>query len=178
VAESAEKLLLGTYGTYAFGGGTIYGITNFPSRLTQSMTLPTASGWTGKTLLTEVLEMKQKSQNAYHYGPWVLYTSPAWDQYLDEDYSDAKGDNTVRERLAKIDGIAAVRTVDYLTNYQMVLVQQTSDVIREVIGMDITTVQWESQGGMQLNFKVMAIMVPQVRADYNSKTGIVHGTAA
>jgi hypothetical protein len=53
----------------------------------------------------------------------------------------------------------------------------TSDVIRMVIGMDVTTVQWETMGGMRLHFKVMAIMVPQLRADYNSNTGIVHGTA-
>jgi len=178
VAEGAEKLALGVASEYVFGGGTIYGLANFTSRLTKSMTLPTASAWTGKTVVTEILQMKQQSMNAYHYGPWVLYTSPSWDQYLDEDYSSAKGDNTVRERIAKIEGIQAVRTADYLTDYQMILVQQTSDVVREVIGMDITTVQWPSQGGMQINFKVMAILVPQVRADHNGKTGIVHGTAA
>ncbi len=54
----------------------------------------------------------------------------------------------------------------------------TTDVVREVIGMDVTTVQWETKGGMQLNFKVMAILVPQIRADQNSNTGIVHGTTA
>jgi hypothetical protein len=27
---------------------------------------------------------------------------------------------------------------------------------------------------MELNFKVMAILVPQLRADFNSNTGIVH----
>jgi len=57
-------------------------------------------------------------------------------------------------------------------------VQQTSDVIREVVGMDITTVQWEEEGGMRLNFKVMAILVPQLRADFNGNTGIVHGSTA
>jgi hypothetical protein len=31
---------------------------------------------------------------------------------------------------------------------------------------------------MMLNFKVMAILVPQLRADFNGNTGIVHGAVA
>jgi hypothetical protein len=42
--------------------------------------------------------------------------------------------------------------------------------------MDITTVQWESHGGMQLNFKVMCLMLPQLRTDFYGNTGIVHGS--
>ena len=179
VAEVAEKLLLGTYGSYSFGGGSIYGYTNFGSRLTKAMTLPTTSGWTAATAVTEVLAMRLQAQQAYHYGPYMLYCSSPWDTYLDADYSSSKGDNTLRDRLKAIDGIQDVRTLDYLStsSYIMLLVQMTSDVVREVVGMDITTVQWESKGGMQLNFKVMAILVPQLRADQNGNTGIVHGTA-
>jgi hypothetical protein len=177
VAELAEQLLLGVYGTYTFGGGTLYGYTNFPNRMTKSMTLPTAGGWTGATLLGEILAMKQQSVDAFHYGPWVLYNSPAWDQYLDNDFSAAKGDLTLRERIKKVEGIEDVRTLDYLTAYQMVLVQMSSDVVREVIGMNMTTVQWEPTP-FKVRFKVLCIMVPQLRNDINTKTGIVHGTAA
>ncbi len=178
VAELAEQLLLGTADTYAFGGGTIYGYTNYPSALVKVLTNPTASGWTPATTVNEVLEMRLQSQLAYHYGPWILYSSPNWDIYLDDDYSTAKGDLTLRDRIRKIEGIEDVKTLDYLTGYQLLMVQMTSDVVREVVGMDITTVQWESEGGMRLNFKVMAILVPQLRADSNSNTGIVHGNVA
>ena len=176
VAEAAEKLLLGkaSPASYSFGGGTITGYTNFGDVLTQTITSPATSGWTGATILSEILTARQSSMNAYHYGPWVLYTSPSWDQYLDQDYSTAKGDNTIRDRLMKINGIDAITTLDYLTGYEMVLVQMTSDVVREVMGMDITTVQWESHGGFLLNYKVMAIMVPQLRSDINDRTGIVY----
>lgn len=180
VAETAEQLLLGTYGTYAYGGGNIYGYTNHPNRLTKTLTAPTAGGWTPATMVQEVLEMILQAQQAYHYGPYTLYVSLPWDVYMDDDYSSAKGDNTLRERLRKIDAISDVRTLDYLgsTTFVCVLVQETSDVVREVIGMDITTLQWESMGGMKLNFKVMAIMVPQLRADFNGNMGVVHGTTA
>lgn len=176
VAEIAEKMAIGSYGTYAFGGGTIYGLTNFPNRITKSLTAPTATGWTPNTTLVQILDMKQKSIDSMQYGPWILYCGTSWDQYLDNDYSAAKGDNTLRERIKKIEGINDVRTLDFLSGFQMVLVQQTTDTIREVVGLDFTTVQWEGQGGMEINYKVLAIMVPQIRADYYGKCGIVHGS--
>lgn len=179
VAEEAEKLALGTAGTYSYGGGTVYGLTNFPERITSvSLTHPTQSDWDGSVMVAEILAMRQASTDNHQYGPWVLYVSPAWDLYLDGDYSAAKGDNTLRQRIGMIQGISEVRTLDFLTGYQIILVQQTSDVIRLVIGMDITTLQWETLGGMKQHFKVMAIMVPQLRADINGNSGIVHAVAA
>jgi len=177
VAEQAEKLAIGVADSYTFGGGTIYGLTNWPSAMTKTITSPTTSGWTGSTLLTEILAMRQQSQNAYHYGDWRLYVAPSWDAYLDEDFK-AASDLTLRERIKKINGIQDVVTLDYLTGYDMVLVQMTSDVIRVVVGMEITTVQWDSYGGLRRNFKVMAILVPQLRADNNGRTGIVYASTS
>jgi len=180
VAEAAEQLLLGTYsGTYQVAGNILYGMTNFPQRLTKTMTLPTGSN--PSTTLAEVLAMRQQSQNALHFGPWVLYTSLSWDQFLDNDYILTGGNvatQTLRQRLRAIEGIEDVVTLDYLKGYDMLLVQQTQDVVREVVGMDISTLQWETQGGMEANFKVMCILVPDVRADFNGNTGIVHGTVS
>lgn len=178
VAETAEKLVIGSYGTYKFGGGTIYGYINFPDSLTQVITAPSASGWSGATLLDEVLAMRQSSVDAYHYGPWKMYLGTSWLRYLDNDYSSLYPGITVRQRIAAIDGISSIATLDYLTGFKVLLVQQTTDVVRLVVGMDIVTVQWETQGGLQQNYKVMAIMVPQLRTDQNGRTGIVYGTTA
>ncbi len=180
VADEAEKLLLGVSTVadqFAFGGGTIYGYTDFPDRTTRTITAPTASGWTGATFLADVLAMKTDSQDDNHFGPWILYVSNNWDLFLDDDFSTLKGDNTLRERVAKIEGIQEVRTLDFLLNFDVVLVQLTPDVVREVIGMELTTVQWETNGGMKVNFKVMAIMVPQLRSDFTAQSGIVHGSS-
>jgi len=174
VAEEVEKLLLGVRDEFQYGGGALYGYLNFPGRLTGDLTDPEASGWTGKDLVSEVIAMRQQSIAKFHYGPWRLYTSPEWDAYLDEDYSDAKGDNTLRQRIELIRGINSVDTLDYLEGLQMILVQQSTDVVRAVIGMEIQTVQWQTHGGMELNYKVMCIMVPQLRTDQNGNTGIVH----
>lgn len=175
VAEEAEKLVIGNGATVNYGGGIVYGLTNFPQRITSvDVDLPSTSGWIPNTLVTQILAMRQAAIVSLHYGPYTLYLGKNWDQYLDEDYSDRKGDNTLRQRIAAIQGINAVTSLDFLNGWDILLVQTSTDVIRLVMGMDITTVQWESQGGMRLNFKVMAIMVPQLRADFNGNTGIVH----
>ncbi len=178
VAEKLEKLALGQLAEYTFGGGTIYGLTNWTKALSQVLTAPTAGGWTGATLVNEILQMRETSQAAHYYGPWALYTSPKWDMYLDDDYSSAKGDNTLRERIAKIAGISGITTLDYMENWDIVMVQLTPDVIRMIVGMEVTTLQWDTMGGLKKHFKVMTIQVPQLRADQNDNTGIVYGKTA
>jgi uncharacterized linocin/CFP29 family protein len=177
VAEQAEKMLIGTASDFAFAGANVYGYLNFPNRIRQLITSPVASGWTAATTVANVLAMQTASINAFHYGPWVLYYGPAWSLYMNSEYK-AESNDTLAQRLKRIEGVEDVRMLDYLTGYDLVMVQMTSDVVREVVGMDITSLQWDSMGGLKKNFKVMAIMVPQLRTDHNLKTGIVHGYTA
>jgi hypothetical protein len=177
--EIAEQMTVGTYATnFGFGGYSIYGMRDFGSRLTKAQTLPTAVGWTGATLVNELLDMRQSLINIKKYGPFSVYTSPSWDKYLDADYSTTKGDYTLRDRVGKIEGLGKPITLFDLTGYQMLIVDKKTDTIRMIIGMDFVTVQWPSQGGLQQNFKVMGIIVPQVRANYAGECGIMHGTAS
>lgn len=186
VAEMIEKTLIGTvtgatYGAAADYGRTptVYGYTNFTSRITRtSMTAPTGSN--GSAVLTSWLNLRDDLYDANFFGPFMVYTSTDYDQYLDNLFSTSEPSaGTLRSRLLQIDGIRGIRRLDYLTNtFTVLMVQMTPDVARAVNGMDITPVQWESQGGMRLNFKVMAIQVPQLRADYNGNCGIAHGTTA
>ena len=176
VAEEAEKLLLGVSTVadlYSFGGGVLYGYTDLPCAITGTLNCPSNSGWSAELFLDEILTMITQLYAAYHYGPYLLYTAPAWDRYLDDDFK-ATSDKTLRNRVKEVAAIMDVRTLDYLANYDIVLVQMTSDVVREVIGMDITTVEWDTVGGLQKNFKVMAILVPQLRCDQDDQSGIVY----
>ena len=164
VADETERLLLGTSvvaDQYSFGGGKIYGMTDHPDRLLKTMTNPTESGWTPKTFLTEVQAMIEQARLAFHYGPLTLYVAGVWSQYLGQDYVDDYP-KTLRSRVMELEEIDEIQVLDYLnnTNYDVVLVQKTSDVGRLVIGMDITTVMWDTMGGLQKNFKIMSIIVP------------------
>lgn len=178
VADAIEDRTFGNDTAYQYGGYTAYGYRTFPSRLTASLTLPTDVGWTPSLLVTEILAMRQQLINNKHYGPYALYFSSEWAKYLDEDYSEAKGDNTLRQRIAAINNISSVRDADYLSNNEVIMVEQNTDTVRAVIGLDFTTVQWESRGGLALHFLIMAIMMVQLRSDMFGNTGICHGTAS
>lgn len=175
VAEEVEKLTLGL-STFTYGGGSVQGYTNLTGRNTKTITLPTAGGWTPGVTVREIMAMKVQSQGDYHFGPWFCYCGPSWDNYMDDDYSAAKGDVTLRQRIGMIQGIDEPMTADYLTGYELLLVQKSSEVTRAIIGQEITLVQWETMGGMQLNYMVLAILVPQVRKDISGNCGIVHGS--
>ena len=197
VAEMIEKTLIGTvtglsYGSAAAGASgiaygrapTVYGYTNFPQRITKTnLTTPTTTN--AASTLADVLAMIDLASASKFYGPFMLYHSNDWDKYMDNDYILSGGNvatQTLRNRLRSIDAIQDVRRLDFLTSstnpFTLLLIQMTSDVARAVTGMPLQTVQWETLGGMQLHFKVMTISVPQLRADYNGLTGIVHATTS
>jgi hypothetical protein len=213
IAEKIEQTLIGVvtgmqYGDsnaafpYSVGGsGTaakVYGYTNHPDRITKTdITTPTATNST--TTLAEVLAMRDLAYAQNFYGPFMLYHSNDWDQFLDNDYGKTDGtpganaaygfapSQTLRQRLRNIDGITDVRRLDFFEPtlaHQLLLVQMTSDVVRAVNGMEITTMKWPTVGGMQQNFKVMTIQVPQIRSQFigssqtTSACGIVHGTTS
>lgn len=176
-AEIAEDLLIGNVAAYTYQGYSVYGYRTHPSRITKVLTNPTAGGWTPQTLVTEVLAMKQALKDKFQAGPYRVYISSNWEPYLDDDYSSAYNGNTTRTRLLQIDGIASIRTLDYLTGYQIIMVDTSGRTVRMVIGMPLRVLQWPTGGGMEINYKVMMIMVPQFRPDDVGNLGVNHGTA-
>jgi len=177
VAEKLESMLF-TATTYTYGGGTIYSYLNHPSR--NQVTLST--GWddsakSSRDILDEVISLKQTAINAYHHGPYMLYIPTAYETVLDEDYEDTGStstNRTVRERILQIGGIEGIKVVDTLTADNVLLVQMTSDVVRLVRGMGIQNIQWQTEGNFVNKFKVITIQVPQVRADQEGHSGVVH----
>jgi hypothetical protein len=191
---TAHDQAAGTY-TGAALASTVYGYINFPHRITRTgMTKPTTGGWHPGMLINDVLACIELLRQNLQYGPFVIYNSTDWDQYLDNDYfrevtggSAVAPSKTLRQRVREIDGVQDMRRLDFLvpaaahkatgTNpFTMVFVSMTGDVARAVIGQDITTVQWPSAGGTRQNFKIWCINVPHLQADYSGRTGILHAT--
>lgn len=176
VAEKLESMLFMGSSSYAFGGGTIYGYTDHPNRNTYTLnTHWNDSGATGSTILADVLGMKQKLVGDGYYGPYVVYIPTNYETKLDDDFK-ANSDLTVRQRILQIGGIQDIKVADMLTGDNVVMVQMTSDVVRMVNGLPITTLQWDEQGGLVTNFKIMTIQVPQIRATSEGDCGICHAT--
>lgn len=174
VSEKLEDMLF-TDTDYKFGGGTIHSYINFPDRNT--VTLHTA--WDedthdGEDIVDDVLEMKQESIDDHFYGPWMLYIPTGYETKMDQDYSDSKGQNTIRQRVEAISGIEGVKVIDTLPANNVLLVQMSAEVVRLVRGMGIQNIQWQTEGGFINKFKVISIQVPQIRSDQNDRCGIVH----
>ncbi len=70
-----------------------------------------------------------------------------------------------------MEGIKWVKPSAMLTGTNVVLVQMTSDVVDVIDGIQPTTVQWQTEGGFQTKFKVLAIMVPRVKATQTDPNG-------
>lgn len=186
ILEKREQMLF-TDTKYGFGGGTIYSFLNFPDRITPGGTgdknITNISDWsadvvTGEDIVQEILEMKQKSINTNFYGPWALYIPTNFETKFDEDYSDAKGSNTIRERVMNINGLQDIVVVDTLPDSEVIFVQLSTDVIRIVQGLALQNIQWQAEGGFVNKFKVISIQVPQIRSDQEGKTGLIHNKVA
>lgn len=171
VAEKLEDMLF-TATTFTYGGGTIYSYLNHPH--INPVTLGThwdSSSKSGANILTDVEGMMEASIEAGFYGPWVLYVPKGYQVVLGQDYTTGYP-KTIRQRLLELENLEAIKIADRLTAHKVVLVQMTADVVRMVIGMGITPVEWETEGGMIIRMKVMTIQVPQIRSDQNGNCGV------
>lgn len=180
VREKLEDMLF-TNTTYTFGAtdsrsrNTIYSYVNHPDRNTVSLTVAwDASSTTPARILADVLAMKKASIAAYHYGNWMLYIPTDYETVLDQDYDTTTPGTTIRDRIMKIGGIDGIKVVDRLATDNVLLVQMTSDVVRLVRGMDIQSVEWQTEGKFITKYKIWTIQVPQIRSDQNGRCGIVH----
>jgi len=202
VAETVEKTTIGmqtgtTYGDSTNYGNTaqVYGYKTHPDRITKTnLAYPTDGTWVPSGTIDDVLTMIQLAYAQKFYGPFMLYHSTDWSQYMDNDYYRTSATTgiagnivgrTLRDRLRQIENIQDVRRLDFFTDtFSFLLVQMTSDVCRAVIGMNVNTVQWQESGGEKLCFKVRCILVPDIRSVYigpnstTAKCGIVHGSTA
>jgi uncharacterized linocin/CFP29 family protein len=178
ISEMAEDILFNGYNSFAYGGGTIYGYLDYNLGQTGTIAGWGDSGSVGANILTQIRAMKQKMITAKRFGPWIVYVPTAYESVLDADYSATTGTTlTIRERILKITGIVDVKVADRMTAGHVIMVELQASTVRMVIGMQPTNLQWDTEGGMGLNFKVMAIMVPQLRADQDNNCGIVDYSA-
>lgn len=176
VVERSEQMLFNGY-TMAVGGYSLYGYTTHPQRNTGTLQYDWAvAGTSGAELLSDVRAMVNALKQDRHYGPYILYISQNFESKMSEDYSVAKGDNTIRQRIEAEPEIRAVKVSDVLADDQAVLVQMTSDVVDLAVAQDLTSVQWERGDGMQVYFAVMAAWAPRIKPDYDGRLGIAHYT--
>lgn len=176
VSELIEDLHVNGSPKFIAKGQQLYGATNHPDRNTVSFSNGTwdSSGTSGTDVLNDVLNMIQQAENAGYFGPYRLYIPTNYGTGVLEDDFKAETDKTIRQRLMEINNLESIQVVDALAADNVFLFQPSKSVLQVLDGIQPTTVQWEEQGGFKINFKVMSIMVPNWRSDYNGNMGLVH----
>lgn len=174
VADRIETVLFNGAGI-TVDGNLIYGYTNHPDRNTGS-----AAGDFGT--LTNVFptlnSMVSDAEADNYFGPYFVYVSPIQYGEMRDVYSDGSGQSGIQRVLEAIPEIKEIKPASDLAAGSLVLVTMLPDVVDLAIAQEVTNVQWDEQGGMIQNFKVMAAMTPRIKSDSGNRSGIVHYTGA
>ncbi len=175
VAERSEDMLFSGE-SITLGDGTVYGYRTHPHRNTVTLSMQwTNASKTGAAIIADVQAMLAAARADNMRGPFTLYIPAGYEGKLDDDYNPGTSDTrTIRQRLLALEGIAEIVVADRLTAHNVLLVQLTSDVVDLAVAQDITPIQWDMQGGLQVEGKVMAVWAPRIKSDFDGRSGIVH----
>jgi uncharacterized linocin/CFP29 family protein len=171
IAEKLESMLF--LGGPTFGGSRIYGLTNHPdiNNVSYSSASWDNSGTDGQDILKDVLAAMAKLESVRHYGPYLIYVPTAANIKLEDDFK-ANVSQTIRQRIESISGIQGLTVADQMPAGKVVVVQATVDVVAMVVGEPLQTIQWDIEGGFQINFKGFTVQVPLVRSDVDGRSGV------
>ena len=169
VAEGLESILFAG-STLVQRSQAIYGYTTHPNRNTGS-----GADWgTATNIIPNVTTMLGGMFGDNFYGPFRLYLHP--DQYAQTLALNASTAVPIINTIQQMPGMGpgSVRPSNYVTAGQAVMVNMSRDVVDLAIGQDIVPVEWDTKGGLVTRWKVMAAMIPRVKADAGGRSGIFH----
>jgi len=164
-------------------GDPVPGIMNAPN--VNAFTYETSTAWdaagkTGQDIIDDVLGMIAMARTDKMFGPYNLYVNTSYGTALNKNFSDGTTTFPITIR-ARIEEIVAggrnvrVREADQMGANRTALVQMTSNVIDVVTGQEPTVISWEGDGGLGMNWLVLACIVPRVKTTYTDQSGIVTG---
>lgn len=172
VAEATEAMVIDGHATRV-GSAEIFGLDTVPNSQAITMTALWDTTSIAVNYVTDVLAAIAAMQVDFMFGPYQLVVNYTTWNRMQNDYiaTDITG-KTIAQRVADIEGVSGIIPSTNVGANTAYLFQLTRDVIDEVVGLQPTTVQWESQGGMQIHFKVMSIMIPRLRFTQTLQSGV------
>ena len=172
VAEATEEMVILGHATRV-GASVIYGLSTVPNSQAVTMTNLWDTTTAAVEYVEDVLAAIAALEGDFMYGPYALVINYTTKNRMQNDYiaTDITG-KTIMDRVRDIDGISSIIASHDVPANNAYMFQLTSDVIDEVVGLQPTTVQWETQGGMQMHFKVMSIMIPRLRFTRTLQSGV------
>lgn len=154
----------------------LYGYTTHPDRNTATLQADWSSD-SGAGIVNDVLKMVQIMYDERYRGPYMLYVGSEYVAHIQSDYSNEKGDKTIKERIEAISQISEVKVADFLDPRQVVMVQMTSDVVDLAVAADLQNMQW-SQQPMSTDYMTYTAMAIRVKSEKNGRCGVLHAVPA
>ncbi len=172
VAEATENMVIAGHATRV-GAAEIFGLNTVPNSNAIVMTALWDTTTIAADYVGDVLAAIAALQVDFMFGPYALIVNYTTWNRMQNDYiaTDITG-KTIKQRVNDVEGVQTIIPSTDVPANTAFLFQLTRDVIDEVVGLQPTTVQWETQGGMMLHFKVMSIMIPRVRFTRTLQSGI------
>jgi hypothetical protein len=176
IQELKEDATLGLYTPNPVGGTSVEGALNFTGRNTYTIRSPATVGWTPNDLVDDLIGMRTMLEDDNQKGPFRVWYGRGWSSYLDKDYSQAKGDNTVRARVQALDNMGSFKQVRRLSGYTIIMMAPNSTTAKIVEASGFKTVTWSERGGMLRRWLIYWAGNPLFRADDEGQCGLVVGT--
>jgi len=172
VIEKLEDTLFNG-STVVAAGNSLLGYMNY----THANGIATLTGnWTGTIANCEkdLALLLAELETDRHWGPYMLYVhANEWNDINNQRDSSAGG-MSYYEILKNKSQIIDIKPTDALAANDICLVEMTRETVDITVALDIQVVEWETYGGMQSNFKVMACMAPRVKSDYDGRCGVAY----
>jgi uncharacterized linocin/CFP29 family protein len=169
VADQLEYILFYGASGVVVNGQQLYGLTNQPHVNTVS-----GADWgTITNIYSNVNSAVIANEADNYFGPYALYVAKTQFGEMRAIYTDGSGETALERVLRGFAGtITSIKPADTLSAGTAVLVQLTRDVVDLAVGVDVSTVQWETRGGFFQHFKIFGAMAPRVKSDYDGKSGV------
>ncbi len=178
VAQDIETALFNGITGLTFDSYSVQGYRTFTHRATATAATYGGNSWstTPANAVACVAGMIDAAYGKKAFGPFALYLNNREYHLLGSSFLTGL-DITVLDRIRKLEGIGSVRMAPTMTAGEALLVSLDQRTVVLKQHMDITTLEWISPDGGTHHFKVMAVLAPMLKADYNNQTGIVHATS-
>ena len=185
VSEKLESMLfLGESSIVVNVNGTnstIPGYTTFADRMTGTITDWSNLAANRATILPEVVGLLNTMFTdgaVADNDSVVMYIPNNFWNFLQDDYSLTHGGGkSIIQRLMELSQIRDIKPAEKLTASNVVMVQMSDRTIELPMASDIVTVPHERRSAMDDQvFTTYACMVPVLKSDRNSESGIMHAT--
>jgi uncharacterized linocin/CFP29 family protein len=111
-------------------------------------------------------------------GPYGVYVARTQYHQMLNRLTDGSSLSEYQAILNGVPEVSYIRAADALTAASVVIWQLSRDVADLAVAQDFVTLQWDMQGGMKTEFKVMTALVPRIKHDANGACGVLHMTGA